>query len=68
MPIVAARTTLPPPQRAYAAYASHFTACSDCRDVDVPSCVVAEGLYRTWRQAHDAAFEQLTAQSVPPTA
>ena len=55
---MAAAVKLSPAQEAYSSYATHFTGCTDCRDVD-RTCDLGAELWRIWRETGDAAGRQL---------
>jgi hypothetical protein len=63
-PPLAAASRLSPVQQAYGAYAAHAIACPACRDVD-RTCADAEGLWRAYRSAGDAAYDELADGSAP---
>jgi hypothetical protein len=63
-PPLAAASRLSPVQQAYGAYTGHAIACDACRDVD-RTCTDAEGLWKAYQAAGDAAYEQLADGSAP---
>ncbi|CAL9651678.1 hypothetical protein SUDANB9_06600 [Streptomyces sp. enrichment culture] len=57
--LVAAHTSLTPPQKAWAAYTVHALSCRTCCDVD-QACPTAAELHQAWVAASDGAFRRLT--------
>ncbi|MEV6737852.1 hypothetical protein AB0N14_13350 [Streptomyces sp. NPDC051104] len=60
-PVVAA-VQLAPAQEAYSAYATHFTGCGACRDLD-RTCETGTELWRAWRRESDAAGRLLRGET-----
>lgn len=61
-PVIAAATRLSPLQEAWGAYTGHATTCAGCRDIDRGRCTTGEGLYRTYQQHGEQAYERLAEQ------
>ena len=62
-PIASAGSVLPPAQQAYGDYATHFTGCRDCRDIDLGPCSEGDRLHRAWRRLSDAAMDRVARKA-----